>query len=157
MMPTMNKIDRPRTPTRYDQDFALWCVEQGAALRDGKLSAIDREHLAEEIEGLGGSEADEIGSRLNVLLIHLLKWRYQAQMRSSGWRGTIMEQRYRLARRLKRSPSLKAFPAEILAEEYVTARLHAAEETGLPEAVFPEECPFTIEQILADSFWPDTE
>jgi hypothetical protein len=155
MIPAMNRIDRPRAPTRYDQDFALWCAEQGAALRDGKLSAIDREHLAEEIESLGGSEEDEIGSRLNVLLIHLLKWRYQAEMRSSGWRGTIMEQRYRLARRLKRSPSLKAFPAEVLVDEYATARLLAAGETGLPEHAFPETCPFAIEQVLSDSFWPE--
>jgi hypothetical protein len=157
MIPTMNRIDRPRAQTRYDQDFALWCAEQGAALREGKLSAIDREHLAEEIESLGGSEEDEIGSRLNVLLIPLLKWRYQAEMRSSGWRGTIMEQRYRLARRLKRSPSLKGLPAEVLADEHATARLLAAGETGLPEDVFPLDCPFTIEQILNNSFLPELE
>jgi Domain of unknown function DUF29 len=143
--------------TRRDEDFALWCAEQGAALRAGRLQAIDRTHLAEEIESLGGSDEDQIGSRLNVLLIHLLKWRHQPNMRSSGWRGTIGEQRYRIARVLKRSPSLRAFPGEVLEDEYRTARLLAADETGLAEHAFPETCPFTVEQVLNDSFWPDAE
>lgn len=153
----MNKIDRPKASIRHDEDFALWCAEQGAALRTGKWQSVDRIHLAEEIEGLGGSDEDQIGSRLNVLLIHLLKWRFQPSMRSSGWRGTIGEQRYRIARVLKRSPSLRAFPGEVLDDEYRTARLLAADETGLAERVFPDACPFTIEQVLSESFWPEAE
>lgn len=156
MIVAMNKHLWKSHLTPYEADYALWCAEQGALLREGRLSDIDRENLAEEIESLGGSEEDEIGSRLNVLLIHLLKWRYQPDRQSSGWRGTIAEQRYRIARRLKRSPSLRAFPGEVLADEYRTARLFAAGETGLPEHIFPETCPFVIDQILDESFSPDT-
>jgi hypothetical protein len=151
----MNKHLWKSQLTPYGTDYAQWCAEQGALLREGRLSSLDRENLAEEIESLGGSEEDEIGSRLNVLLIHLLKWRYQPDKRSSGWRGTLAEQRYRIGRRLKRSPSLRAFPGEVLADEYRTARLLAAGETGLTENIFPETCPFTIDQILDESFLPD--
>ncbi|MDQ6435819.1 DUF29 domain-containing protein [Mesorhizobium sp. LHD-90] len=151
----MNKHLWKSQLTPYEVDFAQWCVEQGALLRAGRLDALDRENLAEEIESLGGSEEDEIGSRLNVLLTHLLKWRYQPDKRSSGWRGTIAEQRYRIGRRLKRSPSLRAFPAEVLVDEYKTARLLAAGKTGLPEQIFPETCPFVVDQILEESFFPD--
>ncbi|MDB9312942.1 DUF29 family protein [Spirulina sp. CS-785/01] len=31
----------------------------------------------------------------------------------------------------------------------------ASRETGLPETVFPESCPFAIAEILEPSFLPD--
>ena len=35
------------------------------------------------------------------------------------------------------------------------ARREAAAETGLPAATFPEACPWTVEQLLDEGFWPD--
>jgi hypothetical protein len=141
--------------TPYEADYAQWCVEQGALLRAGRLDVLDRENLAEEIESLGRSQEDEIESRLNVLLLHLLKWKYQPEGRTGSWEGSIVEQRSRLLRRLTKSPSLKAHPASVLADEYVSARLKASGETGLPRALFPEVCPFTIQQVLDSSFFPE--
>ena len=114
-----------------------------------------RENLAEEIESLGRSERYEIESRLKVLLVHLLKWRYQPQAQSNGWKGTIREQRARIARRIGDSPSLRGYPEEILADEYSFAVPQAADETGLSEDAFPAACPFTVEQILDPGFLPD--
>ncbi|WP_442579903.1 DUF29 domain-containing protein [Mesorhizobium sp. ASY16-5R] len=151
----MNKHLWKSQLTPYEADYALWCAEQGAILREGRLSDIDRENLAEEIESLGRSQEDEIESRLNVLVMHLLKWRYQAERRTPSWQATIIEQRMRIAKRLKASPSLKNYPASVLDEEYVTARLRAAGETGLSEAIFPESCPFAIGQILDAAFFPE--
>lgn len=73
----MNRIFTNSFGTPYEADFAQWCAEQGSLLRAGNLEALDRENLAEEVETLGRSEKGEIENRLNVLLIHLLKWRYQ--------------------------------------------------------------------------------
>jgi hypothetical protein len=155
MIAPMNKHLWKSQLTPYEADYALWCAEQGALLREGRLSDIDRENLAEEIESLGGSQEDEIESRLNVLLVHLLKWKYQPEGRTGSWEGSIVEQRFRLLRRLTKSPSLKAYPASVLTDEYVSARLKASGETGLPRALFPELCPFTIEQVLDGSFLPE--
>ncbi len=151
----MNKIFRPSHLTPYEADYAQWCIEQGALLRSGDFSAVDRENLAEEIESLGSSQEDEIESRLGVLLMHLLKWRYQPKGRSNSWKASIAEQRSRIARRINKSPSLKRLPGEVLMEEYLLARLSASGETGLPESAFPATCPFTIDQILDPSFLPE--
>ena len=151
----MNRIFRPEQLTPYEQDYARWCAEQGALLREGRFGALDRENLAEEIESLGRSDRREIESRLKPLLVHLLKWRFQPQGRSASWRTTIDEQRWRIAKILKESPSLKGYPQEVLAEEYGFARWAAMEETGLPEETFPQTCPFAIDQVLATSFLPD--
>jgi hypothetical protein len=151
----MNRIVRPQQLTAYAHDYARWCAEQAALLRQGHLDALDRENLAEEIESLGRSEEDEIESRLSVLLTHLLKWRHQPDHRSNSWTATIVEQRSRLSRRLRRNPSLKGYPAKVLVEEYEIARLKAAGETGLALDVFPQTCPFSIAQVLDTDWLPE--
>ena len=151
----MNKFEPKRRPTSIEDDFALWTAEQGALLRAGTLDRIDRDNLAEEIESLGRSEKYEIESRLKVLLLHLLKWQFQSGKRSNSWRATIDEQRGRIRRRLKDSPSLVNYPAEILQEEYSYARPFAADETGLDEGLFPEVCPYSAEQVLDPAFFPE--
>jgi hypothetical protein len=59
----------------YETDFAAWAEQQAMLLRLGKWKALDQEHLAEELEGLSRSEQNELEHRLEVLTIHLLKWR----------------------------------------------------------------------------------
>jgi hypothetical protein len=150
----MNRID-PKHPAAYEEDFALWSAEQAARIREGRLDGLDRENLAEEIESLGISQRSEIESRMNILLTHLLKWKVQPARRSNSWRATIAEQRMRIARLVRASPSLKPYPAKVIGDEYPLARLHASAETGLSESDFPETCPYTIEQILDPHFLPD--
>ncbi|GGE20617.1 hypothetical protein GCM10011390_44890 [Aureimonas endophytica] len=144
-----------KKPTLYDTDFHAWTLDQAAKLRARAHNGIDWDHAAEEIESLGRSQRNEIRSRILVVLIHLLKWRYQPDQRSSGWKGTLLEQRSRIADEIEDSPSLRDFPATVLEREYRPARLKAAGETGLPESAFPSACPFTIEQVLDPDFYPE--
>ena len=92
----------------YERDFYAWANEQAALLRAGKLDRADIDNIAEAIESMGRSEQRTLVSRMSVLLLHLLKWRYQPAFRGTSWRLTIMEQRYRLADRLRDNPSLKS-------------------------------------------------
>lgn len=149
----MNKIDLKKV-AGYHDDLALWSAEQAALIRAGKLDRIDLANVAEEIESLGNSQESEIESRMTVLLCHLLKWQYQPSRRSPSWQGTIIEQRSRIARVVRKSPSLKRHPGQVVDEEYVPARLHAAGETHLPVETFPKTCPYTIQQILDPDFLP---
>ena len=151
----MNKIDLKKL-AGYRDDLALWSAEQAMLIRAGKLDRVDLENVAEEIESLGHSEESEIESRMNVLLAHLLKWEFQPAGRGNSWRATIDEQRYRIARVIKRSPSLKHHPSAMIAEEYPNARLHASGETGLAESTFPVTCPYPIGHILDPDFFPGT-
>jgi Domain of unknown function DUF29 len=70
----------------YVRAFYAWTNEQSALLRAGKLGQADLEHIAEEIESMGKTEKRELISRLTVLLLHLLKWRFQPELRSTSWR-----------------------------------------------------------------------
>lgn len=63
------------------QDYYVWTQETAKKLRQGRLNEVDVDYLAEEIEDMGVSERRALESRLEVLLVHLLKWRYQPERR----------------------------------------------------------------------------
>lgn len=146
----------------YAQDFVQWTQTTAALIRDGKWAEIDPESVAEEIESLGKRDRRELESRLEVLIRHLLKWRYQRRApgprrvtQQRSWGSTIWEQRRRLARLLAQSPSLRPAVAPTLTEEYPYACRRTSHETGLPEETFPDVCPWTAEQLLDTEFWPE--
>jgi Domain of unknown function DUF29 len=141
--------------TLYDQDFYAWANEQARLLRAGDMTQADIEHIAEEIESIGKAEKRELVSRLDVLLMHLLKWRFQPTGRSTSWRLSIEEQRRKLARHLADNPSLKSRLTEAMADAYGDSILAAARETGLDRSLFPASCPWSFEQIISPYFWPD--
>ena len=95
----------------YDEDLYAWSQDQAARLRASRPARIDWSHVAEEIESLGKSDRRSLKSDLKVVIEHLIKWRYQAQKRKSGWRSTINEHRDRIERIIEDSPSLAGVPA----------------------------------------------
>ena len=138
----------------HDEDFFLWTQRQAALIRAGQLDLVDREHLAEEIESLGSSDRRQLRNRLEVLMIHLLKWQFQPMHRSRSWRSTIRTQRRRIERVLEESPSLRREVPDLSREEYAAAREAASAETGFAFRTFPRSLPYTPEQILDNEFYP---
>ncbi len=132
----------------YNQDYYLWLEETAKLLNERKLEQIDTINLVEEIQDMGRSEKRAIESNLVVLLMHLLKWKYQPEKPSNSWKSTIREHRRRLRKAFQDSPSLKAYFATVFKECYLDAREQAADETDLPLATFPIESPFTSEETL---------
>jgi hypothetical protein len=141
----------------YAADFYAWCLTTAALIRARKWHDIDPESVAEEVESLGRSEKRELESRLEVLMMHLLKWCYQPERRedSHSWYDTILEQRSQLARLLRDNPSLRPQVSTLLTEGYSDARRRALGETRLLAAVFPQTCPWTSDQVLDAEFWPE--
>ncbi len=72
-----------------------------------------------------------------------------------SWRLSITNAHDEIAELLEDSPSLRPKIAELIARRYPAARRRAALETGLPEETFPRTCPFSEEQMLDASYWPD--
>ena len=138
----------------YHTDFYLWTQQQAALLRQGYFSQVDIEHIAEEIESMGRNDRRAIGSHLRNILMHLLKWQYQLKRRGTSWKSSINRGRDEVDVLLADSPSLQPQLPALIAEEYQRARRNAANETRLALTTFPEQCPFTIEQITGD-WWPD--
>jgi hypothetical protein len=139
----------------YEQDYVLWLQATVDQLRQGKLEQIDIPSLIEELEDMGRSEKRALESNLEVLLRHLLKYRYQPERRSNSWRFTILEHRDRCNLLFRDSPSLKPYYKSVFADCYARARRKAAVETGLSIDAFPENAPFTATETLNPDFLPN--
>jgi len=139
----------------YETDFYGWIQRQIATLRARNFAALDLENLIEEIDSMGKSEKRELESRLEQLLMHLLKWQYQPAHRGASWQASIREQRNRITDHLAENPSLKPQLPQAQAKAYRYAVQGASDETGLDIATFPQECPWTFEQMMDANFWPE--
>ncbi len=145
---------RPANAPAYEADFVAWLEDQAQHARHGETAALDLENIAEELEGMARSDRREIRNRLSVLLAHLLKCWVQPNRRSSGWLGTIAEQRDHIVELVEDSPSLRTYPAQILDRYYPIARRNAARQMRLRVGAFPESCQFSIDEILDPGWLP---
>ncbi len=137
-----------------ETDFYRWSMETADALRMGHYADVDMQAVALELENMGASERRELINRLAVLLMHLLKWQYQPGIRSRSWELTLIEQRREIQDLLEDNPSLKHQLETKLIKAYSKAILKAEKETNLPQKTFPKECPYNIEEIMLESFYP---
>ena len=145
--------------TLYDSDFYQWTQETLRQIQERDFENIDWENLAEEIKALGRAEKNAILSYLEQLLIHLLLYQYWKPVRylyTSGW-DEIDEFRSRLERILD-SKSLSNFFTLQVDSAYLKAKRRAIKKfvrAGLDAPSFPEQCPYTIEQLLNLDYFPE--
>jgi hypothetical protein len=140
---------------KHDEDVYGWAVHTAELLRNNKMDELDFGNIIEEMEALGRSEKHELINRFSLVMSHLLKWQYQPTMRGHSWVYSIKEQRKQSKIHLKDNPSLKNKLDEVLEDAYDLAISKAAKETTLDETAFPQECPYTFEQIMNDEFYPE--
>lgn len=145
---------KPLKPSLYEADFYAWTQKQAQLLQLKQWEKLDLPNLIEEIESLGKRERAELRNRLSVLIGHLLKWQYQVSKRSRSWLMTVRVQRRETQTLLEENPSLKPYLEEGLKKSYENGRDLAVKETNLPRKTFPETCPYTLDEILSDRFYP---
>jgi len=139
----------------YEKDYANWAEEMAILLQEKRFDELDIKHLVEEIQDLSKRERDKLISSIRLIIHHLLKWKYQPQKRSRSWQITIERERNNIELYLEDSPSLKKYLSqEWLNKAHRIARLDAAKET---ELTFPQDCPFTIEEILDFNYLPEAQ
>ncbi|MDM8550956.1 DUF29 domain-containing protein [Desulfobacterales bacterium HSG2] len=133
--------------TVYEQNFCL--CQNTKLLREGRVAEIDRENIAED--AMDKSHHCELVIRLKILFAHLLRWQFQSDRHSFSWKTGIVRQRHRIGQLLEMSPNLKH---RIGPKVYRKAVEYAAATTGMPESVFPETCPYALEEALDKDFYP---
>ncbi len=150
----------PRGPARrsgYEDDFYAWLLSQVSALRERRFHDLDLENLIEEVEDLARGLPRELRNRFRVILVHLLKWRYQPGKRSTSWKVTLLEQRDQVEQLLAQSPSLRQQVPHFIEKTYVSATKRAAVEMRREKVrhIFPPQCPWTPAQILDEDYLPN--
>jgi hypothetical protein len=152
--PMVNSASMQEAQTSsIDADFHAWLVEQTALVRARQYQRIDWEHVAEELEDMGAGVRHALRSDLEIVLQHLLKLQYEPSPnewrgRARGWKLHAAEHRNRLIDILDDSPSLRNSIPEVIAKAYSRAVEQASIDIGRPEADFPGDCPWSLQEIL---------
>lgn len=69
--------------TDYDSDFLLWINSQVELLRAKKFDQLDLNNLIEELDAMARRDKRELASRIETVIVHLLKCKAQPGQRSS--------------------------------------------------------------------------
>jgi hypothetical protein len=138
----------------YETDLYAWSQQQVELLQAEEWDKIDWRNITEEIDALGASQRNELRNRLKILILHLLKWQFQPGRQSKSWRASIDEQRSTIEDLLDDNPSLRRLLHESVAIAYPRAVRDAHKQTSLPKQTFPVDCPYTLEQLLDEVYYP---
>ena len=139
----------------YEYDFYARTKQQTDILKSGIFSGLDVDDLIKELQSMGASEKRELIHRLALLLGHLLKWVYQPDRRGNSWLATIEEQRLEVIDLIEDNPSFQYQLDQQFQKAYIKAILFAIKETDLPKSTFPQDPPFTLEQVLEKNYLPE--
>lgn len=146
----------------YETDFYVWTRRQAEALR--RLAAtrpnvdLDFPHLIEEVEDLGTSQRDAVRSQLRRIIEHCLKLEHSPAPAPRGdWIVSVTHARIALQDKL--TGALRRDALSQLEKLYRQARLQAAaglRAHGELEAAraLPETCPYTLDPVLAEGWYP---
>ena len=132
----------------YLTDETAWLEAMAELIESGDCAALDFANLREYLTDMAKRDRREVESRLIALLLHILKWEFQPAHRSRSWQASILEQRQELEGLVDRGV-LRNHADAVLADSYRKAVARAAVETGLPAEAFPEDCRYSVDELLA--------
>jgi hypothetical protein len=153
--------------TTYETDYRAWALAQAVALRQLRPEGLDYARLAEEIESLGRDMEKHAERCLQRIMEGMLKCAYAPLYMLDNRRRWVLDiqvGRRKLAREVHENPSLVEVLAGLVADAYMWARLEVmgrldmddlAEQEGRAGEL-PEECPWSVEELQREEFYPDT-
>ncbi|WP_448587434.1 DUF29 domain-containing protein [Thermocrinis sp.] len=151
----------------YEKDFLLWLEENLKLLREGNYQEVDWENLLEEIEDMGRRHVESAVSYMAVILEHLYKWENFRVSEDMGhsWIDSVEEARLRMMDLIEEYPSIR-FKCELeLQKAWNRAKRSLISWLTRPAnrdflkiyggklPRFPEECPYTFEQVIEYRPW----
>jgi len=137
--------------TLYEKDFTAWANQQTEYLRKNDFTNLDIEHLLQELQDMGNSNPQAMESHLMIILTHMLKKKYfKVAYPVSGWDISIDNARAYISDIQDNNPSLKNHLQKTLDKCYMKARRTAAKQTNIDIKLFPEPCPWELNEILGE-------
>lgn len=109
--------------------------------------------LHELEENMSQQQRKALKSHLVRLMMHLLKWRYQPDKRSTSWTRTIVNARIEIRDAREAMPSLnEAFIESIWEKAFQDAIAQAKAEMNLSRKDIFEPAPLTWEEVFEDEY-----
>lgn len=158
-MPTVvkNKLVKNKLKLKsiYEIDEHLWLEETIKVLQSHRFNELDLDNLIEELKSLSRRDKNKVASLLEQVIIHLLLleyWQEEYEYNANHWRGEILAFRGQLKRLY--TTNLGHYLSNELGELYERSIKIASEKTKLNIKTFPQNCPYTLEQLLDENCLP---
>ena len=138
----------------YEIDDYLWLEETIKLLKTKDLDNLDLDNLIEELESLGRNDLNKVRSLLRQIIIHILLLEYCQEENDRNyrhWQGELIAFRDDLNNSL--TNTLKNKLVQELAHIYNVAVKVVVQKTGLASNLFPDNCPYSLEQLLDDNWY----
>jgi hypothetical protein len=138
----------------YEVDDSLWLEETIELLKNRQFEQLDLENLIEELEDLGSEKKNAVESLLEQIIRHLLLlqyWTNEVRYNGNHWRAELRGFRSQIRRKL--TTNLRNYLLKKLDIIYKDALGYVQEKTGFT-VNFPQECPYTLEQLLDENWLP---
>ena len=138
----------------YEIDDYQWLLSTIELLKENRLNELDLDNLIEELEYLARKDKATVKSLLEQIIRHLLLlqyWTVEYDNNAHHWRAEIRSFRNQLEDRL--TTNLSNYLADEKLNIYNRGLKYVAEKTK-NKVDFPQECPYTLEQLLDENFLP---
>ena len=151
----MKTLNQNQLKNLYEIDEHLWLEETIKILKEKCLDELDWENLIGELESLSKKDKNRVSSFLEQIIRHSLLlqyWIIEQERNKNHWRAEILGFRTQLRKYL--TTNLHNYLANELNIIYQDALGYVREKTGF-SVDFPEECPYTLEQLLNKKWFPN--
>lgn len=140
----------------YELDYLAWYETTIEQLKNNQLKELDLETLTEVLENLVRDTKKSGESYLKQIIIHLLLIEYwdSEKINHRHWASEIDNFRGELE--IDLTTNLRKYLGKKLETIYQKAVKNVCLKTGLKKTTFPNNCPYTLEQLLDDNWFPDT-
>jgi hypothetical protein len=139
----------------YDVEYDQWLARTISLLKENRFNELDKDHLIEELEDLSRREKKTVERFLEQIIRHLLLWQYwtaEHDYNANHWRAEIMSFRTQINEDL--TQNLRNHLQENQVKIYEKALNYVNQKTGY-EVDFPENCPYTLDQLLEMNWLPE--
>ena len=136
-----------KTSEQTKEDWDIWLTRQIEYLRQKEFSALDLVNVIEELEDLGKEQRNACRSFCRQIIVHLLliDYWYEQTSTPNHWRAEIASFQSELEDRL--TTNYRRYLKENLTAIYQQSLRIVRRQTELDDR-FPQQCPYTIEQII---------
>lgn len=139
----------------YDVEYDQWLARTISLLKENRFNELDKDHLIEELEDLSRREKKTVERFLEQIIRHLLLWQYwtaEHDYNANHWQAEIMSFRTQINEDL--TQNLRNHLQENQVKIYEKALKYVKQKTGY-EVDFPENCPYTLDQLLEMNWLPE--
>ena len=139
----------------YEMEYEQWLAQTINLLKANRFDELDKEHLIEELEELSRRDKKTVERFLEQIIRHLLLlqyWSAEYEYNANHWQAEIMSFRTQLNEDL--TQNLRNHLRENQAKVYEKALNYVKQKTGYT-INFPENNPYTLEQLLEMNWLPE--